>query len=532
MVKDGGRRILGRDGGDGKRRLPPPLKVPLWGDERKNRCYRYTPFEPHRSWYVAKALGISFKTQSEATFFAAQSKRNPVLGRFVRRLPREVDALISDQCGNVLTKVTIDKNSIPSVKYSHIRVTSRNYRVLDVDLDYYTVFDVLYRDPDIPMPAMVVVNMKGSRYCHLVYEFRGVDTREIDRLMSLLCFRLKADRQVVFLRNPFSHNHTTYCLTKPGGKGAALTKKEVRQCIKQLKHLTPPRQKIRPGKQVGELLAELENGQRRITQGTRNCTLFDLGRYYAYHLVAADHTITQDELFRRVNDYMASINVAYCTPPLTSAEVGGIARSIARWVMKNAAHFRRKRSRRKRYGSGATAKAGTPTATGEVPTPTEASTSTTGEVPTPAPTEGSRKKKRKSKGRVRAAKATNRARRAETYRRILSVLRKMHPAGLAMLVDIAGDALRHIKSGKRRWGQRALARFMKMCIRFELYVEYIFKKAIELLKAKSRPASDAKGEIQSSQPAAVTISREEIVRFVQSVLEELGRTPMLSVAPT
>ncbi|MEM3402698.1 MAG: primase C-terminal domain-containing protein [Candidatus Hadarchaeales archaeon] len=83
-----------------------------------------------------------------------------------------------------------------------------------------------------------------------------------------------------------------------------------------------------------------------IDPSSRNVTVFNLARFYAYECVSECETM--QDLLCRVSEYLNRLNYGrplnYFSEPLPQAEIHSIARSVAKWVWERKDRFMRRRT--------------------------------------------------------------------------------------------------------------------------------------------------------------------------------------------
>lgn len=188
------------------------------------------------------------------------------------------------------------------------------------DVDYPCVLETTFEEKVLPSPNFMIVNPENM-HSHLLYGLvSGVSCSDNSYIKPLnylsaieyaLKEELKADNSYggLIIKNPCHNLWDTY---------------EIEQDLWTLPQL----------EEYLTLPNKLPEKARSLGLG-RNCTLFELGRKYAYEQVFAFKTLLDRESFNKEILYFIETNNHKFPEPLGWNECKSIAKSIANWTWKN-----------------------------------------------------------------------------------------------------------------------------------------------------------------------------------------------------
>lgn len=188
------------------------------------------------------------------------------------------------------------------------------------DIDYPCILETTFKEKCLPSPNFMIIN-PDNMHSHLLYGLvTGVSCSDNSYIKPLnylsaieysLREELKADNSYsgLIIKNPCHNLWETYELEK-----------ELWTLPQLEEYLTLP--KKLPGKA-------------KFLGLGRNCTLFELGRKYAYEQVFAFKTLLDKESFSKDVLYYIETNNRNFPEPLHFNECKSIAKSISNWTWKN-----------------------------------------------------------------------------------------------------------------------------------------------------------------------------------------------------
>ncbi len=216
-----------------------------------------------------------------------------------------------------------------------------SYITFDLDFEKSALF---HEEKGLPCPTFTVIN-KDNHYSHLIYEIGAFPFNNASRsskqllkdvvfgYKELLCADKVITHQRQLVKNPL---HDKWEVIQ-GGRPYSLT---------ELVEYIPNKIKL---KQRGIRVVDKDflNGIRpfedTLDPDSRNCSIFDNARYYAY-LIACESK-SYSELEKRVLLYVTNLNEIevpkyfHCKVP--HGELVNIARSISYWTYKNRSSLRK-----------------------------------------------------------------------------------------------------------------------------------------------------------------------------------------------
>jgi hypothetical protein len=234
-----------------------------------------------------------------------------------------------------------------AVKFPYIQVNYPRINYLVFDIDYNGAV-LAPEERNLPMPTITAVN-RDNGHAHLLYELSNPVPRTYSRTTSslindvksayrdILCADKCIIRQKQLIKNPL---HSQWDINPMGG-GSQYGLVELAEYIpKQWKIEQRRMMQFKPSFNCSSKTFEecYDNNKH-----SRNCTLFDYGRYYAYS-IAHEH---QDSitLYREVLDFIKEANAVkvpkYFNVELPDEELLLIANSITTWIFKNKQSFRK-----------------------------------------------------------------------------------------------------------------------------------------------------------------------------------------------
>lgn len=219
---------------------------------------------------------------------------------------------------------------LPKEKAINLRYIQINHPLLVK----YIVFDLDYEgsafacdNMDLPPFTFTVIN-KLNAHCHGIYEidpvFLGTASKKTKKLLKRIIrsykLILNADRvitkQKLLVKNPFHKDWELLC------SGNIYTLSELAEYMRPIKTI----KKVKKSP---------------LDPASRNVTLFNYGRFYAYEIVSSCSNYHQ--LYRLINEYLLKLNAeeipVHFRLPLPCREVNSITKSIARWVWDKKGDF-------------------------------------------------------------------------------------------------------------------------------------------------------------------------------------------------
>lgn len=221
-----------------------------------------------------------------------------------------------------------------AIKYRYIQINHPKFlRYIIFDLDYKgSAF--AWDDKCLPPFSLTVINRQNA-HCHGIYEidpvFMKTASKKTLKLLKhvIAAYKelLNADKVITtqkqLVKNPF---HRDWELISNGNKYT------LRELAEYIKYDRTRNKKERV----------LNN---HINPSSRNVTLFDRGRFYAYGIVSKLNRF--DELYNEVERYITDVNIheipEYFHSSLPTSEIRSITRSISKWVWKNRQNFMKKK---------------------------------------------------------------------------------------------------------------------------------------------------------------------------------------------
>lgn len=228
-------------------------------------------------------------------------------------------------CSNDLNYGLTIRDKIIAQQKKYIQANQpRLINWLTFDIDYACVLETTFKEKILPAPNIIIINPENM-HSHLLYGLvTGVSCSDNSYVKPLnylsaieyaLREELKADKSYsgLIIKNPCHELWQTYEIEKQ------------LWTLPQLEeYLTLP--------------AKLPEKARFLGLG-RNCTLFELGRKYAYEQVFAFKTLLDKEAFyHEVLAYIEKNNIQF-PYPLDINECKTIAKSISNWTWK---HYKKK----------------------------------------------------------------------------------------------------------------------------------------------------------------------------------------------
>jgi hypothetical protein len=256
-----------------------------------------------------------------------------VLKRFYEHIPYRTD------CGrNKKLEFILPKEKAAKLPYIRVNFPYLYYLVYDVDLP-----DAAYRSDyiDIPGPTLRVIT-KDTGHAHLLYELfdppprkpsaatkaliRDIIFAYNDMLLADRC--ITTQRQLV--KNALSENW--YVLT--GYKPFTLSElaESIPSRLRQRDFSPPLRQPL-----------TAKSFEETLDPASRNCSLFDNARFFAYATV--NNHSTYQTLYESILDHIEVLNTTQIPKHFPreiqqTSELRTIARSIARWTFERRHSFR------------------------------------------------------------------------------------------------------------------------------------------------------------------------------------------------
>lgn len=263
--------------------------------------------------------------------------RHPALQRFLDHLPYNPYCSRSKRLEYIQ-----DWEVAASFPYIQINYPVIHYIVFDLD---YAGSALAASDRDLPHPTLAVVNRENG-HCHCMYELlkplprkHSRSTRLLLRDMTgaygdILCADRCITTQRQLVKNPLHIQWDVMCST---GYGGVYTLSELAEYI-------PVEWKL--ARDNTRKFCVTRDTRVRTFEETynpisRNCSLFENGRYYAYSI--ACQCSCHEELYSRVLERIDGLNEAevprYFQSKLPYAELRSIARSIASWTYNHRNSF-------------------------------------------------------------------------------------------------------------------------------------------------------------------------------------------------
>ncbi|MCX8021435.1 MAG: replication initiation protein [Syntrophorhabdaceae bacterium] len=204
-------------------------------------------------------------------------------------------------------------------------------RYITFDLDY-SGSAFAWDKKELPPFTYVVIN-RINAHCHGIYEidppvFMGTTSKKTLKLLKRVIKAYKelldADKAITtqkqLVKNPFHKDWELIC------NGGLYTLSELAEYIR------PDKKRKKKGKTIDP-----------IHPSSRNVTLFNKGRIYAYEIVPECKEFL--EFYRKVEDHLTKINtddIPECfSSPLPQAEIKDISKSITKWVWQRRDYFKR-----------------------------------------------------------------------------------------------------------------------------------------------------------------------------------------------
>jgi len=207
----------------------------------------------------------------------------------------------------------------------------------------YIVFDLDYEgsafaweEAGLPPFTYAVINRQNA-HCHAIYKikpvFLGTASKKTKELLDIVANRYKkklnADKVITkqkqLVKNPF---HKDWEVIYNGGE---YTLTELIEYIPSSKRK----------------LKEKDSNKKQLNQinpTSRNVTLFDHGRIYAYRKVSS--CSDYNDLHDQINKYLEELNHSeipkHFSCPLPPNEINSITKSIAKWVWEKRGSFKRR----------------------------------------------------------------------------------------------------------------------------------------------------------------------------------------------
>jgi hypothetical protein len=188
------------------------------------------------------------------------------------------------------------------------------------DIDYPCVLETTFREKSLPAPNLMIVNPKNN-HSHLLYGLlapicksdnaRKAPLNYLAAIEYSLREELEADQGYsgLIVKNPLNKKWNTYEIEKDLWNLESLSE-----------YLTLPKVLPKKAKMIGL---------------GRNCTLFELGRLYAYKEVLLYRIKgNQDLFFNAVLNYLKNENEKF-PQQLLFSEYKAIAKSISKWTWCN-----------------------------------------------------------------------------------------------------------------------------------------------------------------------------------------------------
>jgi hypothetical protein len=263
--------------------------------------------------------------------------RHPALQRFRDYLPYNPYCSRSKRLEYIQ-----DKEAAASFPYVQINYPIIRYVVFDLD---YAGSALAASDHELPHPTLAVVNRENG-HSHCMYELLKPLPRKHSRSTRLLlrdvtgaygdilCADKCITTQKQLVKNPL---HIQWDVICPTGYGGVFTLSELAEYI--------PVEWKRARDNTRKFPATRDTKVRTFEETynpiSRNCSLFENGRYYAYSIVC--QCSSYDELYGHVLDWIGGLNETkvprYFPAKLPYSELRSIARSIASWTYDHRTSF-------------------------------------------------------------------------------------------------------------------------------------------------------------------------------------------------
>ncbi len=259
----------------------------------------------------------------------ASSNLSPVYSRFFDNLP------LKPYCTNdlsyglkILPKQSAIRMSYIQPNFPFIII----YLMFDVDRDEA---GASWIDASLPKPTFIVVNLENG-HAHLIYEL----------LTPVLLWDNASPKPIAYLdaiRRAYAQ-----VLGADLGYSSLITKNPSHRRWYTFAYSLQY--------ELGELAdyVTLSDSHYKPFRGIRfdyaalgrNCTLFEVGRIYAYDRVCSQNS--HSELYAVVYGYISTYNATEFAESLPEREVHGIARSISKWTWERRENFKNRSGRHRR----------------------------------------------------------------------------------------------------------------------------------------------------------------------------------------
>jgi hypothetical protein len=207
----------------------------------------------------------------------------------------------------------------------------------------YLMFDIdreggafAWEDNDLPVPTFIVVNPENA-HAHLIYEL----------LTPVLLWDNASPKPIAYL-DAIRRGYAS-TLGADLGYSSLITKNP---CHSHWRRLAYPAAQYSLGELADyvSLTSEHYKQRRGIREDYaalgRNCTLFEVGRIYAYDSVCGLNG--QDTLYAVVLAYISTYNAQEFAEPLPTREVESVAKSISKWTWERRENFKGRSGRHRR----------------------------------------------------------------------------------------------------------------------------------------------------------------------------------------
>lgn len=263
---------------------------------------------------------------------AVQLKLFEPLKDFQERLPN------APYCGqDKMIRYILPKEEARNFPYIQINFPLINYLCFDCD---FWGAEIRPLEMDIPGPTLTVITPETG-HAHLMYELlypiagrrrkatRALLNSVIDGYKEMLCADRCITTQKQLVKNPLSSKWRVLLGYKP------FTLTELAECI--------PYGVIKPNvPHVPDEPVRAKEFKKTLNAYSRNCSLFENGRFYAYSVVHKHNSY--DSLYHAVFEWIEHLNDVeiprYFPTGVGFGELHGIAKSVASWTFQHRGQFR------------------------------------------------------------------------------------------------------------------------------------------------------------------------------------------------